>query len=68
MQKTVERAIKRICREVEEETGCNIIDFLSDAYYNYEYDDEGKKATCDYIIRGLEYEAEKFLDVWHETN
>ncbi len=62
MQKTVKRAIERIAKRVVRETGVDISDFLNDAYYNYEYNEDGEKATCDYIIRGLENEAENFLD------
>ena len=61
MYKAVERAIKRIARRVEKETGSNIEDFLYEASYNYEYDDDGNKATCDWIINGLENEADNFI-------
>lgn len=66
MYKTVERAIHRINREVERETGTGILDFLYDAAENYEYDDDGNLATCDYIIRGLENEADMFIRLKHE--
>ncbi len=61
MYKTVEKAIKRIARYVERETGSDITDFLCDAADNYEYDFDGNKATCDFIIRGLENEADMFI-------
>ena len=62
MYKTVEKAIKRIAKETERVTGVNIIDFLYDAAENYEYDFDGNKATCDFIIRGLEHEADNFIE------
>ena len=63
MYKTVEKAIARIAKDVERQTGANIADYLYDAVINYEYDDDGEKATCEWIINGLEYEAEKFLEL-----
>ena len=66
MYKTVEKAIRRIARSVERETGSDILDFLYDAADNYEYDEDGNKATCDWIIRGLEFEADMFLDLKRE--
>ena len=35
--------------------------FLFDASDNYEYDDDGRKATCQWIINGLENEADNFI-------
>ena len=46
MYKTVEKAIYRIANKVKKETGSDITDFLFDASDNYEYDDDGRKATC----------------------
>ena len=63
MKKTVEKAILRIARRVKKETGGDIIDFLYNAAENYEYNDEGKPSTCDWIIRGLENEADKYCDL-----
>lgn len=61
MYKTVEKAIYRIAKEVREETGSDITDFLFDASENYEYNDDGGKATCQWIINGLENEADNFI-------
>lgn len=68
MYKTVEKAIQRIAKRVEKETGGNILDFLYDAAENYEYDHDGNKATCDFIIRGLENEADMFVRLKKEEN
>ena len=62
MKKTVEKSIARIVKRVKKETGSDITAFLYDAVKNYEYDDDGKPATCDWIIRGLENEADNFCD------
>lgn len=62
MKKTVEKAIHRIARRVEKETGNDILDFLYDAADNYEYDDDGNKATCEWIINGLENEADNYIE------
>lgn len=61
MYKTVEKAIYRIAKEVKKETGSDITDFLFDASENYEYNDDGRKATCQWIINGLENEADNFI-------
>lgn len=61
MYKTVEKAINRIDNRVIKELGYGIEDFLYDAAENYEYDMDGNKATCDYIIRGLENEADNYI-------
>lgn len=63
MKKTVEKAILRIARRVKKETGGDIIDFLYDAAENYAYNDEGKPSSCDWIIRGLENEADMYCDL-----
>lgn len=63
MKKTVEKAILRIARRVKKETGGDITDFLYDAAENYEYNDEGDPATCEWIIRGLENEADMYCDL-----
>lgn len=70
MKKTVEKEIYKINRWVKKETNgdADILDFLFDAEKNYEYNDDGEKATCDYIIRGLWFEADNFIDVWKENN
>lgn len=62
MKKTVEKAILRINNRVIREVGSGILDFLYDAEYNYEYDEDGNPATCDFIIRGLENEADMYID------
>lgn len=68
--KTVEKAIYKINRWVKKETTENtdITDFLFEAWENYEYDEDGNKATCEHIIRGLWNEADMFIDVWKENN
>lgn len=66
MYKTVEKAIRRIARKVERETGSNILDYLYDAVGVYEYDEDGRKATARWIINGLENEADNFIDAYHE--
>lgn len=63
MKKTVEKAILRIAKRVKKETGGDITDFLYGAAENYEYDDEGKPASCYWIIRGLENEADMYCDL-----
>lgn len=68
MKKTVESAIKRIARRVKRETGVDITEFLYDAAENYEYDEDGNKATCRYIINGLEHEADKYIDFKNRCN
>ncbi len=62
MKKTVRDAIKRIARRVEKETGTDITEYLEDVVEVYEINDYGKPATCTYIIRGLETEADIFVD------
>ena len=62
MYKTVEREIKKIVKFVEKETDVDISDFLYDAYENYEYNDDGEKATCNWIINGLWNEADNFVE------
>lgn len=64
MKKTVESAIGRIARRVKRETGVDITDFLYDAAENYEYDEDGNKSICRYIINGLENEADNYIDFW----
>lgn len=66
LYKTVEKAIARINRRVEKETGNSILDFLYDATDNYEFNEDGEKSTCDYIIRGLENEADMYMDLIKE--
>lgn len=61
MYKTVEKAIYRIAKEVRKETGNDITDFLFNISENYEYNDDGKKATCQQIINSLEYQADCFV-------
>ena len=70
MKKTVEKEIYKINRWVKKETSgdVDILDFLFDAEENYEYNDDGEKETCDYITRGLWFEADNFVDVWKENN
>lgn len=70
MKKTVEKEIYKINRWVKKETknDVDILDFLFDAEENYEYDDDGKNATCEYIMRGLWSEADSFVDLWKENN
>lgn len=64
LTKTVKTAIQRINRRVMKETGDDISDFLYDAVETtYEYDDEGKKASSEYIIDMLESEANTYIDV-----
>ncbi|MBQ6518554.1 MAG: hypothetical protein IJI14_07535 [Anaerolineaceae bacterium] len=63
MKKTVEKAILRIAKRVKKETGGDITDFLYDAAENYTYNDEGKPSSCDWIIRGLENEADMYCDL-----
>lgn len=66
MYKTVEKELKRIVKWVEKETGTDISDFLYDAYENYEYNEDGEKATCRYIVNGLWNEADMFVDLFKE--
>lgn len=66
MYETVEKAIDRINNRVIKELGYGIDDFLYGVAENYEYDMNGNKATCDYIIRGLENEADNFIRVAKE--
>ena len=70
MKKTVEEAIYRINRRVKRETAPDVefLDFLFDAHDVYEYDEDGREATCDYIIRGLEHEADIFVEFWRNEN
>ena len=68
MKKTVEKEIKRIAKYVEKETGSDITDYLYDAAENYEYDDDGEKATCQWTINGLWFEADKFIELKKEEN
>jgi len=68
MKKTVKSAIERIARRVKRETGVDITDFLHDAAENYEYDEDGNKATCHYIINGLEHEADNYIDFKNRCN
>ena len=63
MYKTVEKAIKSIAKRIQREYGRDILDYLYDAADAYEYDFDGNKATCDFIINGLENEADKFVDL-----
>ena len=65
MMKTVELAIRRISRRVDKVTGGHdtILDFLYDAAENYEYTEDGKKATSEYIINGLYTEADNYIDL-----
>ena len=69
MKKTVEKEIYKINRWVKKQTHDEIVDitdFLFDAEENYEYNDDGEEATCDYIIRGLWHEADSLVDLWME--
>lgn len=70
MKKTVKKEIYKINKWVKKETSdeTDILDFLFDAEENYEYNDDGEKATCDYIIRGLWNEADIFITAWKENN
>lgn len=63
MYKTVERAIQRIAKRIKKEYDRDILDYLYDAADAYEYNFDGEKATCDFIINGLETEADKFVDL-----
>jgi len=62
MTKTVEKAIKRIAKRVEKETTVYIDDYLEDCVSIYEVTEDGKKASSEYIIKGLENEANKYID------
>lgn len=66
MYKTVEKAIDRINNRVIKELGCGIDDFLYGVAENYEYDMDGNKATCDYIIRRLENRADNYIRIAKE--
>ena len=67
MKKTVEKEIYKINKWAKKETGVDILDFLFDGEENYEYDDDGNKTTCDYIIRGLWNEADNFVDFYKKN-
>lgn len=41
-------------------------DFLMDAAENYSINDDGEHSTAQYIINGLETEAEKFREIMKE--
>lgn len=70
MKKTVEKEIYKINKLVKKGTkgDVDILDFLFDIEKNYEYNDDGKEATCGYIIRGLYDEAYNFIDEWIKNN
>lgn len=56
----VEKAIRRIAKDVKNKTGCDITDFLTDAVEVYEIGGDGKPAMAEDIIRNLETEAAMF--------
>ena len=60
--KTVQKALEKINRRVVKETGTDISDFLLDVAENHEINEDGQKASSDYIIRALENEAEFLID------
>ena len=62
MYKSVEKKIKQLTKEGISE------DFLRDAAENYSIIEEGETSTAQYIINGLETEAEKFRDIMKEAD
>lgn len=60
MLKSVERKIRQLIKEGVPE------DFLRDAAESYSINDDGEPATAQYIINGLETEAEKFREIMKE--
>ncbi len=60
MYKSVEKKIKQLVKEGIPEN------FLRDAVENYSINDDGQFSTAQYIINGLETEAEKFREIMKE--
>lgn len=56
--------IRKVIDELVEKGGPE--DFLEDAVKIYEYDEDGNKASDQYIINGLYHEAEKFFELQEE--
>lgn len=61
---TVKEAIKRLVKDVKEVTGTDITEYLEDCVELYEINDNVEKSSCEYIIRGLETEADIFIDAY----
>lgn len=57
---SVENKIKQFVKEGIPE------DFLRDAVENYSINEDGQVSTAQYIINGLETEAEKFREIMKE--
>ena len=62
MYRSVEKKIKQLVKENE---GLSE-DFLRDAEENYSINEDGEPSTAQYIINGLETEAEKFREIKEE--
>ena len=60
MYKSVEKKIRQLAKEGIPE------DFLRDAAENYSINEDGEPSTAQYIINGLETEAEKFRGIMKE--
>ena len=60
MSKSVENKINQLIKEGIPE------DFLKDASENYSINEDGEPSTAQYIINGLETEAEKFREIMKE--
>lgn len=60
MYQAVEKKIRQLVKEGMPE------DFLRDATENYSINEDGEISTAQYIINGLETEAEKFREIMKE--